>query len=110
MKIWQLCAVLLDETLIFDNFFHGIDIVEKGRDDIEDELVLDALSRSSKRYYVTSHNYLRLMPEDDYLIKRGIYLKEELSAVAAYKKFGGNAITEVIDYGCFDLSKDDAIT
>jgi hypothetical protein len=39
-----------------------------------------------------------------------IFLKvaDSLSAVEAYRKYGGNAINEVVDYGSFNVGADKA--
>ncbi len=101
MKLWQLLAVL--EKSISDKYFATLDPVANGRTDIDENEVLAALSESKLEYYVTSDNYLRLMPEDPYALSHGKTIVEILSVLNTYKKFGANAITEVVDYGCYEL-------
>jgi hypothetical protein len=66
---------------------------------IDEELIIAALSKSSKKYIVTSNNYLRLLKE----INLGLVVLEEMPIVQAYLRFGANAIVEVLDYGSYNL-------
>jgi hypothetical protein len=66
---------------------------------IDEELIIAALSKSSKKYIVTSTNYLRLFKENNL----GLFVSEEMPIVQAYLRFGANAIVEVLDYGSYNL-------
>jgi hypothetical protein len=105
MKLWQLLAVLGSENILIDKYFSDVDTVEKGKTDVDKSTILASLAESKLQYYVTSDNYLRLMPKVNYLLDQGISIIETLSVLEAYKKFGGDAITEVIDYGSYNLHK-----
>ena len=98
MKIWQLLACLSDEREIFKEYMGDIDVVEKGRDEADEVKVQNALKKSKKKYFVSPDNYLRLYTNQNGKIKK-------ISISEAYKKYGGDAITEVIDYGSFNFKK-----
>ncbi len=105
MKLWQLLAVLGSEDTVIDKYFSDVDTLEKGKTEVDENIIQAALTESILRYYVTSDNYLRLMPEAEFLLEQGISTIEILSVLDAYKKFGSDAITEVIDYGSYNLCK-----
>ncbi len=106
MKVWQLSAVLsCGEITIFEKYCSGVDTIELGRTEVDQHIVRAALGESKLQYHVTSQHYLRLMPEPEFLKEIGIETVEILSVLEAYEKFGGDAITEVVDYGSFNLRR-----
>ncbi|PZF75032.1 hypothetical protein [Taibaiella soli] len=102
MKLWQLSAVLGFEQEISDRYL-GTYKREDGQKELDEFIIEKALTDSQLRYYVASNNSLRLMPEDLYLQGQGVKIIEILSVLDAYKKYGADAITEVVDYGSYNL-------
>lgn len=99
MKIWQLAACLDHEMRIFNQYFPNIDFVNDGINEIDNLIVHSALSQSSKKMYVDPINYLRLYIEN----KNTDPVVTIYTILEAYNIFGGDAITEVFDYGSYSL-------
>lgn len=99
MKIWQLAACLDHEMDIFYQYFPSIDFVNEGRNEVDNTIVNSAFSQSSKRMYIDSINYLRLYVEGNNTDP----VVTVYSILEAYNNFGGDAITEVFDYGSYPL-------
>lgn len=98
MKLWQIMNVLSDEKDIFQKYFHSYRDFQQ---DIPQDLVINAFGQSKKVFLVTDMGYLRLNLPNDGITKS----VETLSVLEAYKRFGGDAINEVIDYGSFNIGK-----
>jgi|GEM_PF-6231372 len=103
MKKWQLSAIVSDEPDVMKLLNYNAD--EDTQSIMNEADVLKILIKSSKTYFVTSHNYLRASPIPVELVSNGISIVETMSVVDAYKKYGADAITEVIDYGSYNLSR-----
>lgn len=95
MIVWQLKNVLssnralIEELKQFPNF-----------DSLSEELTIKFLAESEEVFSVCSDGNLRL-GEQKYAFDIGV--TEELNAIEAYKKFGGQALSEVIDYGSWSI-------
>jgi hypothetical protein len=103
MKVWQIKACLEFEDEIFCQYFDGIDLIKNGQDNVDNSLAVEILGESKKMFYLTSHGYLRLYPEDLHLKGKGITAIKILTIKEAYAEYGGDAITEVFDYGSFNV-------
>lgn len=103
MKIWQIKACLEFEDEIFREYFGEIDLISNGQNDVEESLILEMLGKSKKMFYLTSHGFLRLYPEDLYLKSKGIVVVKIFTIQQAFIEYGGDAITEVFDYGSFNV-------
>lgn len=97
MKLWQISACLAGQEKIKEEYFGEIDFIAKGRDNAPEEKVISALSKSKLMYFVTPELRLRLYTgkETD---------ASPITILEAYKRYGGDAITEVIDYGSYDVT------
>lgn len=104
MKYWQLSACLAEEKNIHNKYLGEIDLLKQGIDDISDEIVKQSFSESKVKYIITTDNILRL-ELDEYSKSLGLRIKETISILEAFNRYGGNAVTEVFDYGSFDLSQ-----
>ncbi|MCA6381569.1 MAG: hypothetical protein IM606_05955 [Cytophagales bacterium] len=99
MKLWQIKNILSDEIEIYNNHFLSF---QNYQEEIPAKLVIEALEKSRKIFIVTDKGYLRLnLPND-----KSSKVIGNLSVVEAYKKYGSNAINEVIDYGSFNVGTD----
>jgi hypothetical protein len=63
---------------------------------VDESIVIEALSQSKTKLY-TNGDWLRLFEVNNEPIKHLYTILE------AYQKFGGDAITEVFDYGCVKI-------
>lgn len=105
MKIWQLLTILNHENRLLKKYLGEYDNQNNyGQIDVKDKVVKEVLYECNVQYYITSHGYLREMPENLSLRDSGIYLVEVISALEAYNRFGEKALTEVSDYGTFELN------
>jgi hypothetical protein len=98
MKVWQLSTCLEFERSIFQKYFPGSGVTD-GKNEVDPSIVIAALSQSSKKMYVDNINYLRLYRENN----NSDPVVTIYSILDAYNDFGGDAITEVFDYGCYPL-------
>ena len=103
MKLWQISAVLGFEREIFLQYFGNIDIPGNGQVDVDEYLIVKALENSKLKYYVTSHNYLRLYPDSQPIQDLKPDEIKPFNVLEAYKKYGGDAITQVMDYGSWQI-------
>ncbi|SMC54271.1 hypothetical protein [Pedobacter nyackensis] len=99
MKVWQLLVCLENEDNIFEQYFPNIELPDDGRNEIDNSVVISALSQSTKRLYVDPINYLRFYVENN----NSDPVVTVYSILEAYNNFGGDAITEVFDYGSYPL-------
>lgn len=99
MKVWQLLACLGHEDHIRNKYFKGIDIIARGKDELDESIVISALSESTTKLY-RNGDWLRLFGNNNDPISQLYTILE------AYNEFGGNAITEVFDYGCVQVKLD----
>lgn len=103
MKLWQIAAVLGFEREIYLKYFGELNSVENGAMDIDESIIIKSLEESNLKFHITSHNYLRLYPDSQPMEDWDTRKIEPISALEAYKRFGGGAITEVIDYGSWQI-------
>jgi hypothetical protein len=95
MKLWQLKNVLSDELEIFDFHFSSFNDYQQ---DMPEYLILQALEKSRKTMLVTDKGYLRFT-----LLNDNSLVVEKLPIVDAYRKYGGDRINDVIDYGSINI-------
>lgn len=99
MKLWQISAVLGFERKIYLKYFGELNSVENDTMDIEESLIIKSLEESNLNFHITYENYIRLYPDSRPMTDWDTREIEPISALEAYKRFGGGAITEVMDYG-----------
>ena len=105
MKLWQINVCTESENEIFLEYFKDIDTIENGINVIDDKIVKDIFGKSKKKFYVADNNYLRFYPEiNNYLREKIVSYGNVLTILEAFEKYGGDAITEVFDYGSFNLN------
>lgn len=95
MIVWQLRNVLSQKralTAQLDCF--------SNQDPLPEDLTIEFLSQCDEIFSICFDGNLR-SNKRNYAFDIGIV--EELNAVDAYKKFGGNALSEVIDYGSWRI-------
>lgn len=106
MKFWQILACLSEEQYIIEKHFPDYKFI-KGTSEVDESLVLKAFSESSMNFCISKNNgskTLRFLPVSSYFLEKGISVSESgISIKEAYIKFGGDIITEVIDYGSCEL-------
>lgn len=104
MKYWQLSVCLSEEKELHKKFLGDIDLIKHGRDDAPEQIIVDALSKSSEKFFVLSNNYLRSSNvKASILAEMNCSIIETITILEGYKKYG-DRITEVFDYGSLDLS------
>ncbi len=108
MKFWQILACLSQQKNIIDKYFPDYEL-GRGNDDIDEKTLVAALKESKELYYLIDFNgqiLLRLMPiRKDILEGEISILEKEIPIIQAYLRFGGDAITEVVDYGSAEINK-----
>ena len=98
MIVWQLMNVLSQEKELLEQLkstLYGQHLSE--------ELTLKFLSQSKEKFSVCLDGNLR-SDESNYSFKLDV--KEELNALEAYRKYGGKALSDVIDYGSWKIPSD----
>lgn len=95
MIIWQLMNVLSNRKELLEELKLTL-----YKQDLEEEIVLKFLSRSDEIFSVCLDGNLR-SNKSNYSFKLDV--SEELSAVEAYQKYGGKALSDVIDYGSWKI-------
>lgn len=104
MKYWQLSVCLSEEKELRKKFLGDIDVIKYGRDDVPEQITLDALSKSNEKFFVLSNNYLRSSNTKENTLKEMKNdIREIISILEGYKRYG-EKITEVFDYGSLDLN------
>lgn len=118
MKIWELKAYLADESFIMDKLGHddklrllnermklGIDKTSRevwtsvNQSLVPDELCEMIFADSKKTFYLDPAGNLHGTPIKSYHTDLTSLII--LSALEAYRKFGGSALVEVLDYGSY---------
>lgn len=102
MKYWQLSVCLLHEKEIHKKYLGNIDLLVYGRNEVSDEIIRESFAKSKIQYYIISNNTLRVNINDS-LESIGLEILETITILQAFERFGGDAITEVFDYGSYDL-------
>lgn len=97
MKKWQLAVCLENEDNLLKQAIGQENLVEKGREEIDEQIIINALGQSKKQFYITNDNNLVLYDES-------IKNTEKISIKDAYVKYGGDIITQVFDYGSCKIS------
>ncbi len=100
MMYWQLSAILSDEPTIKKKYLPD-NLIEIGRTEVYEDIVLSALVESTKIYYTTEINTLREFGKG----YRGEKILEKFPILEAYYRYGGDAISEVIDFGSWGLNR-----
>lgn len=95
MIVWQLMNVLSKKRELIEQLK-----CYSTKDFLEEDIVIEFLSQSDEVFSICSDGNLRSR-KTNYGFDIG--LLEELNAVEAYKKFGGNALSEVIDKGSWKI-------
>ena len=95
MKVWQLMNVISSNKELLEQL-KGHDYNEV----LSSSMIISILSQSDELFSVCADGNLRLRATK-YSFDIGI--EEELTAVEAFQRYGGNALSEVIDYGSYKI-------
>ena len=98
MIVWQLMNVLSKKRELIEQLK-----CYSTKEFLEENIVIDFLSQSDEVFSICSDGNLRSSKEN-YAFDIGVL--EELNAVETYKKFGGKALSEVLDYGSWPIPQD----
>lgn len=102
MKYWQLAACLASEKEIYKEYLGNYDLLFEGRNEVSDKIVRESLAKSKMKYFIISNNTLRLDLSDS-LKETGLEVLKAIPILEAFDRFGGDVITEVFDYGSYNL-------
>lgn len=95
MKVWQLMNVLSQNRTLIEELRHF-----STQDSLPENLTVEFLSHSDEIFSICLDGNLRSRKTN---YGFDIEVVVELSAIEAYNKFGGNALSEVIDYGSWKI-------
>lgn len=95
MIVWQLMNILSKDKKMIEELS-----VFLPEEKLQDSLVIEFLRRSEETFSVCLDGNLRANPTR---YAFDIKVEKELNAIEAYQRFGGQALSEVIDYGSWKI-------